>query len=77
MILWVVLHCVSAIPLQPLRIDARRVVVAGCSHAADFSHQFHVAFSGTVTGACIFSGQPYTCAVTRFAHDALVRQTQM
>ncbi|KAJ9459530.1 hypothetical protein DIPPA_23865 [Diplonema papillatum] len=74
MILWVVLHCVSAIPLQPLRIDARRVVV---SHAADFSHQFHVAFSGTVTGAYIFSGQPYTCAVTRFAHDALVRQTQM
>ncbi|KAJ9457755.1 hypothetical protein DIPPA_18171 [Diplonema papillatum] len=68
------LHCISAYQLQPLNIDAQRVVAAGWSHAADFSHQFHVAFSSMVSGVCVYSGQPYACAVTRFPQDGLVAQ---
>ena len=33
-------------------LNISTIAVAGCSHAADFSHQFHVAFSSLVDGAC-------------------------
>ena len=56
-------------------LNISTIAVAGCSHAADFSHQFHVAYSSLVDGACIFSGQPYHCAVTRFPGDPLVEQS--
>jgi len=37
--------------------------------------QFHIAYSEMVTGACVFSGQPYRCAVTKFQYDTEVEQT--
>ena len=61
--------------LEKINISSSDVLIAGCSHAADFAHQFHIAFSDIVTGACIFSGQPFHCAVTRFAADEEVTQT--
>ena len=62
----------SRMRLPTLRIDNASVATAGCSNTADFSHQFHVAFSSLVTASCVFSGQPYHCAVTRFPDDVLV-----
>ena len=35
--------------LPTLMIDNSSVMIAGCSNTADFSHQFHVAFSSMVT----------------------------
>jgi len=35
-----------------------------------------VAFSSLVTGSCIFSGQPFHCAVTRFPNDYMVAKTR-
>ena len=66
----------SAIRLPTLQIDERGgVAVAGLGHAGDFAHQFHVAFSASVAGACVFSGQPFNCAVSKFAQDDLVAVT--
>jgi len=62
-------------PLPKLNIDPKSVWIAGCSHAGDFAHQFHVAYSSLVTGACIFAGQPYHCATTYFTKDQLVVKT--
>jgi len=50
-------------------------VRSGCSNTADFSEQFHVAFSSIVTGSCIFSGMPYHSAVTRFPNDYMVAKS--
>ena len=61
--------------LPTLNISAGSVATAGCSHAGDFASQLHIAFSSLVDGACVFSGQPYHCAVERFARDYLVPQT--
>ena len=58
-----------------LDIDKGKIMVAGCSNTADFSHQFHVAFSSIVSGSCIFSGMPFHCAVTRFNDDYMVPKT--
>ena len=52
-----------------LNIDRASISIAGCSHAADFAHQFHIAFSSIISASCIFAGQPYHCAVTRFPKD--------
>jgi len=52
------------------------VLIAGCSNEADFSHQFQVAYSSLVKGSCIFSGQPYHCAATRFPNDYLVPKSK-
>jgi len=66
----------SVLTLHQLKILPEDVMTAGCSHAGDFAHQFHVAYSGLVNrGSCVFSGQPYHCAVTKFARDELVTQT--
>ena len=68
----------SVIRLPTLQIDQRSgggVAVAGLGHAGDFAHQFHVAFSASVSGACVFSGQPFNCAVSKFAQDDLVAVT--
>eukprot|EP00933_Yihiella_yeosuensis_P006300 TRINITY_DN11099_c0_g1_i2.p1 TRINITY_DN11099_c0_g1~~TRINITY_DN11099_c0_g1_i2.p1 ORF type:complete len:755 (-),score=103.78 TRINITY_DN11099_c0_g1_i2:308-2572(-) len=61
--------------LPPLKIDRSSVITAGCSNDADFASQFHVAFSSLVTGSCIFSGQPFHCAATRFPQDYMVPKT--
>ena len=60
--------------LPSLNIDRASISIAGCSHAADFAHQFHIAFSSIISASCIFAGQPYHCAVTRFPKDQLVPQ---
>ncbi|KAL1500433.1 hypothetical protein AB1Y20_013090 [Prymnesium parvum] len=65
----------ALLPLPSLAIDARHVLIAGVSNTADFAHQFHVAFGALVSGACVFSGQPYHCAATRFAADYLLPRT--
>ena len=68
----------SVIRLPTLQIDqggGGGVAVAGLGHAGDFAHQFHVAFSASVSGACVFSGQPFNCAVSKFAQDDLVAAT--
>jgi len=64
----------KVIEMPTLRIDRGPggVATAGCSNTADFSVQFHVAFSSLVKGSCIFSGMPYHCAVTRFTEDYMV-----
>ena len=64
----------TPIRLPSLNISRGSVVTAGCSHAGDFASQFHIAFSSLVSASCVFSGQPYHCAVTRFSRDYLVPQ---
>jgi len=58
-----------------LNITRGGVVTAGCSHAGDFAHQTHITWSSLVDGSCVFSGQPYHCAVTKFPGDQLVDAT--
>ncbi|GAB5354120.1 hypothetical protein AAMO2058_000092300 [Amorphochlora amoebiformis] len=73
--------CLSGVPANDpiqvprLRIDPKGVLTTGCSNGADFAAQFHVAFSSLVSGTCVFSGQPYRCATTRFPNDYLLPQT--
>lgn len=42
----------------------------------DMAHQLQIAFSAHIKNTCVFAGQPYRCAVTRFANDELLPQTQ-
>ena len=56
--------------LSVLNVDPASVVAVGFGDAADFAHQFHIAFSSMVSGACVFSGQPFHCAVSGFAGDS-------
>lgn len=58
--------------MPTLNIDPSGILTVGCSNDADFAHQFQVAFSSLVKGACIFSGMPYHSAVTRFPGDYMV-----
>jgi len=46
-------------------------VAAGVGDSADFAHQFHIAFAQTVSGECVFSGQPFNCATSGFAGDSV------
>ncbi len=49
-------------PLQAeLRLDRESVTVSGLSSGGFFAHQFHVAFSQSVSGAAIVAGGPYGC----------------
>lgn len=64
----------SSLPTD-LNIDKTNVLIAGRGNSADFAHQFHVSFSSMVSGSCIFSGQPFHCAVSKFAEDSLVAQS--
>jgi hypothetical protein len=54
------------------KLNIANITISGISSGADFAVQFHVAFSNTVTGVGVFAGQPFHCAVTRFAEDPLV-----
>mmetsp|Transcript_38016 Transcript_38016/g.73639 ORF Transcript_38016/g.73639 Transcript_38016/m.73639 type:complete len:410 (+) Transcript_38016:62-1291(+) len=63
---------VEAWPEGWILVNRSRVVVGGHSNAADFAHQVHIAYSSMVNGACIFAGQPFHCAVTRFEPDPLL-----
>jgi len=65
----------DTIRLRALNLDAAGVTAVGLGHSADFAHQLHIAYSATVSGACIFSGQPYHCAVSHFKQDVEVPQT--
>ena len=63
----------APVSLPSLNIDRRFGVVAvGFGASADFAHQFHVAFSSIVDGACVFAGQPFNCAVSHFNQDTTV-----
>ena len=59
----------APVRLERLNVDPSRVFAAGLGDAADWAHQFHVAFSATVAGACVFSGQPFNCATSGFSGD--------
>jgi len=65
--------CLSALsqpaPLPRLKIDSKQISVSGISSGADFTVQFHIAFSDVLMGAGVFAGEPYHCAVTRFEDD--------
>lgn len=65
----------SPIRLRKLNIDRGNVAAVGLGHSADFAHQFHISFSSLVTGSCIFSGQPFYCAVQAFNQDVQVNKT--
>eukprot|EP00468_Gymnochlora_sp_CCMP2014_P003858 CAMPEP_0167759998 /NCGR_PEP_ID=MMETSP0110_2-20121227/11339_1 /TAXON_ID=629695 /ORGANISM="Gymnochlora sp., Strain CCMP2014" /LENGTH=505 /DNA_ID=CAMNT_0007646455 /DNA_START=98 /DNA_END=1615 /DNA_ORIENTATION=+ len=73
--------CLSAIPgndlidVPQLKIRRDGVITTGCSNGADFAEQFHIAYSDLVNGACIFSGQPFRCATTKFDNDYLLPQS--
>eukprot|EP01084_Bolivina_argentea_P019163 35639_1 len=58
-----------------LNIDKSNILIAGYDNSADFSHQFHIAFSSIISRSCIFSGQPFHCAVSKFNQDTLIPQT--
>ena len=58
-----------------LNIDESNILIAGYDNSGDFSHQFHIAFSSLVSRSCIFSGQPFRCAVSQFNQDTLVPLT--
>jgi len=60
--------------LPRLSIDPTMISISGLSSGADFAVQFTVAFSSIVRGCGIFAGQPYHCAVTRFADEHTVPQ---
>ena len=62
-------------PLPVLNVDPKAVMVAGLGHAGDFAHQMQIAFSSMVSGACIFAGQPFNCAVSHFHQDEVVPKT--
>ena len=55
--------------LASLNVDPAAVVTVGLGNSADFAHQFHIAFAEMVSGSCLFSGQPFNCAVSGFAGD--------
>ena len=66
----------TAVPLPTdLAIDPHGISISGLSSGADFAVQFQVAFSSLIMGSGVFAGQPYHCAVTRFAHDPLKNAT--
>lgn len=44
-----------------LNLDRASVTVSGLSSGGFFAHQFHIAFSTTVTGAAVLAGGPYGC----------------
>jgi hypothetical protein len=69
--LWVNAAAATSAPLPKLNVDPETVVMTGLGDSADFAHQFHIAFSALVHGACIFSGQPFNCAVAGNAGDSL------
>ena len=46
---------------QGLSLDPASITVSGLSSGGFFAHQFHIAFSETVTGAAILAGGPYGC----------------
>ena len=58
--------------LPRLSIDPSAITISGLSSGADFASQFAVAYSRTISGVGVFAGQPFHCAATRFATDALV-----
>ena len=48
------------------------ITVSGAGNGADMAVQLHVAFSRTISGACLRDAQPFHCATTRFPAEPLV-----
>lgn len=61
----------KALPPNGLGAQPEEIFVSGLSSGADFAAQFQVAYSAKVSGAAIFAGQPFRCAITRFQQDEL------
>jgi len=57
--------------LSQVNINSKAISISGLSSGADFAVQFQVAFSKNIMGLGVFAGQPYHCAVTRFADDPM------
>ena len=55
-----------ASPLPRLNISPSSLTISGISSGADLAAHFAVAFSDVTSGAAIFAGAPWMCAVTRF-----------
>ncbi len=45
------------------------VTISGLSSGADFAVQFAVAHSSIISGAAVFAGQPFSCAIHRFQNS--------
>jgi len=56
----------SAGPLPRLNIAPASLTISGISSGADLAAHFAVAYSDITSGAAIFAGEPWLCAVTRF-----------
>jgi poly(3-hydroxybutyrate) depolymerase len=66
-LLLVVSPAEAADPLPAFNIDLAGTSVSGLSSGAYMAGQFHVAYSGTLTGAGIVAGGPYDCAEGQLA----------
>ncbi|GAB5370676.1 hypothetical protein AAMO2058_001513600 [Amorphochlora amoebiformis] len=71
----VTVHWARIEPFPAVNIRKGHTVSIGHSHAGDFAHQLHIAFSSIINGTCGFHAQPYNCAVLRFELDRLVPQS--
>jgi hypothetical protein len=58
-------------PLPRLNV-APGLTISGISSGADMAAAFAVAFSDVTSGVAVFAGQPFRCAVTRFAGEPLL-----
>jgi len=68
-----ILWCNPPWPALPrLNIKKGGVSTAGFSNGADFAHQLHITYSSVIDATCVFAGQPFHCAATRFPDDHLV-----
>ena len=76
-LLALLVHAAGGQRLGSLNIDPAAVATVGLGDAADFAHQFHIAFSQQVSGACIFSGQPFNCAISGFSADSAAWHAEM
>ena len=57
---------------EALALRNMRITVSGAGNGADMAVQLHVAFSRTISGACLRDAQPFHCATTRFPAEPLV-----
>ena len=55
--------------LPALRLDAGSITISGISSGADLAAHAAVALSDLIAGAAIFAGEPWLCAVVRFAGE--------
>ena len=62
----------NALPAASSVSTLMDITVSGSGNGADMAVQLHVAFSRTISGACLHDAQPFHCATTRFPGEPLV-----